>query len=130
TPDALVAWAAEALGFAQVHTIGVGHRLELDGVRLVTTPSTLADEWGVLVEEEGGALAWNQVDTGFRDAKELRGAMGRAMAALGRDEAAGPDLAIVRWQPMLEIEAPTCGRLGFPHRLYRGVLDQVRALNA
>ena len=130
TPDPLVAWAARELGFRSVREIPIHQRVELDRVRFVTTPSTLAGEWGVLIEEDRGPLVWNQVDTGFPNAAALREAMGVALRALGRDPEVGPDLGLVRWQPMLEIAAPTCGRIGFPHHGYARMLEDVVALRA
>lgn len=126
TPDALVAWAARALGFRTVHELPAGQQVALDGVQLLTTPSLGLDEWGVLVAADA-AVAWNQVDAVLRDAAHVRQVLGVGLPALG---SAGVDLAVVRWQPMLEIAAVLGRRTGFPHASYAELLAQAAAVEA
>lgn len=126
TPDALVAWAARALGFRTVHVLAAGQRVELDGVELVSTPSLGPDEWGMVIAS-GGAVAWNQVDAVLRDPAHVRRVLEHTLPAVG---AARVDLAIVRWQPMLEIAAVLGHRVGFPYRAYADLLAQAAAVEA
>ena len=126
TPNPLVAWAARELGFRTVRTVAPGKLIELDGVRLVTTPSLSADEWGTMFATDD-AVVWNQVDTVFSDVASLRAALAASLAALG---ATRIDLALARWQPMLEIAAPLGHRTAFPYRDYAQLLDQAAAIGA
>lgn len=124
TPDALVAWAARALGFRTVHQVDPGQRIDLDGVTLVTTPSLGETEWGVVVATDDGAV-WNQVDTVLRDAAHTAAVRQAALAGCGRSELT---LALVRWQPMLEIAAQVGDATAFPQRDYARLLGQIAAL--
>lgn len=127
TPDELVASAARALGFRTVHVIPPGQKVTLDRVRIVTTPSIAELEWGAVVETDR-AVAWNQVDTVPRDAAQLRAWIDEALASLGRKDQR-LDLALVAWQPLLEVAAVTGGATTFPLRRYRTILDQIAALS-
>lgn len=134
TPDPLVARAARAVGFRAVREIPPRTRVELDGVRLVTTPSRANDapigegalEWGVAIEH-GGAIAWNQVDTIFGSAEEVRAIVAEVRAALGGAELA---LALARWCPLREVEASLAGAIGFPFDAYFALLEQIAATEA
>jgi hypothetical protein len=126
TPDRLVAWAARELGFRHVRLVPPGQLVELEGVRLVTTPSSAPDEWGVLVATHEGAV-WNQVDTVFSGPAAVEQTLASALAAVGAERV---DLALVRWQPLLEIAAPLGHRTAFPYRDYAAILDEVAATNA
>jgi hypothetical protein len=126
TPDALVAWAATQLGFRTVRIVAPGEHVGLDGVELVTTPSLATDEWGVMIADDDGVV-WNLVDTVLRDAAHVRDVRDRALAGMGRIHL---DLALVRWQPMLEIAAPLGRATGFPMRDYAELLHQCAALAA
>jgi len=128
TPDELVAWAAGKVGFRTVHLVKSGQKVELDGVRIVTTPSVAELEWGAVVETRD-AVAWNQVDSVPADAEHLRTFVSVAMAALGRPGGQRLDLALVAWQPMLEIAAVTCRATGFPFRRYDDLLRQIATLS-
>ncbi|MEZ4381292.1 MAG: MBL fold metallo-hydrolase [Nannocystaceae bacterium] len=126
TPDPLVEWAARALGFRTIRRVGPGQRVELDGVTLITTPSIDAAEWGVMVAAAGGVV-WNQVDSVLRDAAAVRDVAARCLAALGADALA---LALVRWQPLLEIAAPLGRQTSFPYPAYAALLAEVAATGA
>jgi hypothetical protein len=126
TPDALVCAVATRLGFRSVQQVAPGSTIELDGVRLVTTPSIDPREWGVMIGCDGAA-AWNQVDTvleGPRDVARVRDA---ALAALGAPHVG---FAAVRWQPMLEIAAQLGEPTRFPMRQYDRVLRDIAAIEA
>jgi hypothetical protein len=124
TPDPLVATVARAVGFRVVREVPSGQRIELDGVRLILTPSRAPEpEWGVLVEAAHG-VAWNQVDTVFASADEVRRVL--ELASAGR----GVDLALVRGAPLLEIEAQIPGSLAFPFAAHEALLDQIAATGA
>lgn len=126
TPDPLVAWAAAELGARAVRTVGAGQRIELDGVSLVTTPSLARDEWGALVATREGTV-WNQVDTVLAGPEEVRRVAAESLAALG---AAELSLALVRWQPMLEVAAQLGRRTAFPYREYATLLAEAAATGA
>jgi hypothetical protein len=126
TPDALVAWAAERLGARTVRIVGAGQRLELDGVTIVTTPSIAPDEWGAVVATKDGA-AWNQVDTVLRGPDEVQRVARRCAAEVGADRLA---LALVRWQPLLEVAAQLGHRTAFPYEDYAALLASAAATEA
>jgi len=126
TPDPLVQWAAHELGFRTVKVVPAGQLVALDGVGLVTTPSVSPDEWGVMMATADGVV-WNQVDTVLADVDAVRSAVATSLAALG---AGRVDLALARWQPMLEIAAPLGHRTAFPYRDYAALLDQAAAIEA
>lgn len=126
TPDALVAWAARTLGFHTVHELPAGQEVALDGVRLVSTPSLGPDEWGMVIAADGAAV-WNQVDAVLRNPAHVRAVLDAALPAVG---ASRVDLAIVRWQPMLEIAAVLGRRVGFPYASYADLLAQAAAVEA
>ncbi|MCH9683607.1 MAG: MBL fold metallo-hydrolase [Deltaproteobacteria bacterium] len=126
TPDTLVAWAARAVGFRTVHMLPPGQQVQLEGVRLVTTPSLGADEWGVVVAADG-AVVWNQVDAVLRDVDHVRQVLSTVLPAVG---APAVDLALARWQPMLEIAATLGRRTSFPYADYGELLAQVAAIRA
>lgn len=124
TPDPLVSDVAGHLGFRVVRRIAAGHALDLDGVRVVLTPSRAPEpEWGAMVETRDGVV-WNQVDTVLSGVDEVRRVA--AEASSGR----GVDLALVRWAPLLEIEAQVPGSLAFPFEGYADLLDQIAAVGA
>lgn len=127
TPDPVVARAARRLGFSTVRELGVGHHVALDGVELFTTPSTAPLEWGAMVATPEG-IAWNQVDSVLPDVAAVTSTLGDAGRAFGRREPLA--LALVRWQPMLEIAAQTGTALGFPYGYYRQNLEQIAAIGA
>ena len=150
TPDPLVAWACEQLGARSVRLVGPGHRVALDGVALVTTPSLAPDEWGAMVATADGVV-WNQVDTVLTDATHVRRVVATCLNALASDRLASSDattdylqtnhlqtddaagrltLALVRWQPLLEVAAQLGRRTGFPYREYAALLDAVVATGA
>jgi hypothetical protein len=126
TPDPLVAWAAGELGARAIKLVGSDHRVDLDGVTLVTTPSIAPDEWGAMVATADGVV-WNQVDTVLADADAVRRVAATALAAVG-----APDLtlALVRWQPLLEVAAQLGHRTAFPYREYAALLAEVAATGA
>lgn len=126
TPDRLVAWAAERLGARTVKLVPAGHKISLDGVTLITTPSLSPDEWGVAVGTREGA-AWNQIDTVLADAAAVREVVDRCTRELGVDRLA---LALVRWQPMLEVAVQLGERTAFNYKEYAELLYGAAATNA
>jgi hypothetical protein len=130
SPDDLVLELAARLGFRTVRRVEACQRVALHGVDLVTTPSVDApQEWGVMVATAEGVV-WNQVDTVHRSADEVRAVLRASGEALGRDLTRGLPLALVRWQPLLEVAAPLCERTGFPFAEYGEILAQIAALEA
>ncbi len=126
TPDALVAWAARALGFHDVRESPAGTLLAFEGVSVVTTPSRAPDEWGVMFGV-GGVAAWNQVDSVFTGPDDIREVAQIATRALG---ARRLTMAAVRWQPMLEIAAQLGESLAFPYAAYDRLLHEIAAIDA
>ncbi|MFV8755980.1 MBL fold metallo-hydrolase [Nannocystaceae bacterium ST9] len=124
TPDPLVAWTARELGFRSVRELPPGRLVELDGLRLVTSESASADEWGLMVASDEGVV-WNQVDTVFRDRAHLRSVVSGGLAALGRSRI---DLVLAQWQPMLEIAAQLGRAIGFPRRAYAELLGSLASI--
>lgn len=130
TPDALVARTAERLGFHTVRLVAPSTRVELDGVRVLTTPSNAnlapiapeALEFGVAVEHEG-AIVWNEVDTVHTSIAELVNEIARALSGKVM-------LALMQWCPLLEVEASLAGSIGFPFAAYARLLEQAAAVNA
>ncbi len=126
TPDPLIAWAARELGARTVQVVPAGQKIALDGVAVITTPSLAADEWGAMVATADGVV-WNQVDTVFADAGQVRRVVAGCLAELGAEALA---LALVRWQPMLEVAAQLGQKTGFPYREYAALLAEVVATGA
>ena len=131
TADPLVARAASRVGFREVRRLDALQRVELSEARLFTTPSfgeTL--EWGVLVATREGAV-WNQVDTVHRGPEDVRATLRAAAGELETESLArGPDLALVRWQPLLEIAVQTAAATTFPLTGYAAALDEIAAVGA
>lgn len=117
TPDPLVAWAAGRLGARTVQLVPAGQRIDLDGLSLITTPSLAPDEWGAIVATPDGGV-WNQVDTVLADPAEVRRVADRCTRELDTHLA----LALVRWQPMLEVAAQLGQRTSFPYDDYGELL--------
>lgn len=124
TPDELVRWACQQLGFETVHLVAPGQQVDLDGLRLVTTPSIAPVEWGVAMATDDGAV-WNQVDAVVRDAEAAGVVAQQALAALGHDRFA---LTLARWNPLLEIAAQIGGATQFPYRSYARLIEEVAAV--
>lgn len=131
TSDALVERSARRLGFRSVRRLDSFDRVELTSGVLLTTPSHGTEvEWGVLLHHEGVSV-FNQVDSiagGPARVRELSSLCARSL------ELAQPslsiDLGLVRFQPLLEIEAQIGQATGFPLRAYAELLDEVAALGA
>jgi len=126
TADALICAVATRLGFRNVQQVAPGSSIDLDGVRLVTTPSIDPREWGVMIGCDGAA-AWNQVDTVLEGPADVVRVRDAALASLG---VAQVGFAAVRWQPMLEIAAQLGEPTRFPLRLYDRVLRDIAAIDA
>lgn len=124
TSDELVASCARRLGFKTTRVVPAGTRIDLDGPRVITTPSAGASdpEWGAVVIGQEGAV-YNQIDTSLGTASDVRRFFDEA---LGRKLTMG----LVRWQPLLEVEAMTAGPIGFPFRGYADELARAAALDA
>src|SRR5688572_29482381 len=105
TSDALVAEVGRRLGFRTTRIVDAETRIDLDGPRILTTPSPGATdpEWGMLVATDDGAV-WNQVDTSLGNVADVNRFFVRAAAALERPRAKLVTLALARWQPLLEVE--------------------------
>lgn len=126
TSDPLVERAARRLGFRRVARLEPLHRVDLAGATMVTTPSRVDfPEWGAALATPDGVV-FNQVDTVLGGAEGAGAVVASIEAAIGR----GIDLALVRWQPALEVSAQLAGRIGFPHRAYADLLDEIAAIDA
>ncbi|MBX7197040.1 MAG: MBL fold metallo-hydrolase [Sandaracinaceae bacterium] len=131
TPDGLIGRTARRLGFRTVHVVAPDTHVALDGLAFATTASSANDspvapealEWGVALAADGAVL-WNQVDTVLRGPKGVLAAVERFEAALTERLS----LALVRWCPLLEIEASLGRAIGFPYPAYADLLEQSAAL--
>lgn len=137
TSDPFVERVCKQLGFSHVTRLRTFDRVDVQGASLVTTPSRGAEiEWGMAVTN-GDGTAWNQVDTILRDSADVRETVSRLGAELRdqRQDWEGDarrviDLALVRWQPLLEVAPMLAGHIGFPLRSYIDILDQAAAIGA
>ena len=131
TADELVARAARRLGFPEVVVLGNLEAHALGDTRLVPTPSFCdVVEWGMLVATADG-VAWNQVDSVLVGPDEIQGILTVAAALLERPALErGPELALARWQPLLQVNAHTSGAIGFPFAAYEGELRRAAASGA
>jgi UDP-MurNAc hydroxylase len=131
TSDPLVGRACRRLGFHDVAVVGAGVRIPLDDGALYTTPSLATfPEWGMIVASEQGTV-WNQVDSALGDPGNVRRILADAAVALGRPELArGPDLALARWAPLMQVDAHVMGRLDFPFDRYAAEIERVVASGA
>ena len=125
TPDPLVAWSARELGFRVVRELPAGQRVSLDGVELITTPSVAPNEWGVVIASEEG-VGWNAVDSVLG----ARSALEQVLSQVEQVCARPLDLALVRWQPLLEVASALAEAQGFPYADYRALLAEHAALPA
>ena len=128
TADVLCGQACQRLGFRHVSLLPDEQALHFEELSLFTTPSHCdVVEWGILMASADGTV-WNQVDSETGSPQRVRETLGRAAAALERpDLADGIDFGIVRWQPLLEVEALIGSAPGFPHAFYGRDLDKVAA---
>lgn len=130
TPDGLVARTASRLGFRTVRVVAPDTHVALDGAAFVTTPSLANDaplgpealEWGVAVATDGTVL-WNQVDTVVPEVAPI---LDRFESVLD----AKLSLALVRWCPLLEVEAALARNFGFPFAAYAALLEQARTIGS
>ncbi len=135
TSDPLVGSCAQRIGFRTVRVVGPETVIDLDGPRLITSPSAgVSDpEWGVVVANDEGVV-YDQIDTSIGSPAEVRAFFERASAALGRPADAALErlltLALVRWQPLLEVDAMLAGTIGFPFAAYAAELERCAALDA
>lgn len=130
TPDPLVAWAADRLGFSTTRVVPPSSQITLDGLRLLTTPSSTADEWGLLVEHDG-ATAWHLIDTtpSADEARQFQHEAGTALGILALPER-GPDLALLMGQPLQEVALALGDPLRFPERDYARQIDLAAAMRS
>ncbi|MDP3273815.1 MAG: MBL fold metallo-hydrolase [Deltaproteobacteria bacterium] len=129
TSDTFVGESCKRLGFSSVHVAAPLERVDLDGVRLVTSRSYTdhVTEWGMIVEC-ANRVAWNMVDTVHRNALDVRTTIDTAAQGLGLASLSERvDLLLARWQPLCEI-APMLGeRTRFAGKAYNATLDELSA---
>ncbi|MBN9164863.1 MAG: hypothetical protein BGO98_20925 [Myxococcales bacterium 68-20] len=131
TPDELVATCARRVGFRTVRVVPPETTLDLDGPRVVTSPSvgTTDPEWGVVVANADGVV-YDQIDTAIGEPADVRAFFARVAAALGPSSEDLVTLALARWQPLLEVEAMLAGPIGFPFRTYAAEIERCAAIGA
>lgn len=134
TPDPLVASCAQRVGFRTVRIVPPETTIDLDGPRVVTSPSASASdpEWGIVVANEEGVV-YDQIDTSIGRPAQVRTFFERVASALGEGHRAGEalvSLALVRWQPLLEVEATLAGTIGFPFSAYAEELERCASIGA
>lgn len=126
TPDPLITRVSRRLGFRNVHEVAAQQLIELDGLRVVTTPSVAPNEWGAMVATRDGVV-WNQIDTVLSGPEHVQRIVQRSLAALGQSRV---DLALARWLPQLEIAAQLGDRVMFPYDEYAHLLHEIMAIDA
>lgn len=133
TSDDLVASVASRLGFRTVRVVPPETTIDLDGPRLITTPSLTEagsdPEWGVVVANEDGVV-YNQIDTSIGSPAEVRAFFQRAFDALQPNTPKQITLGLARWHPLLEINSVLAGSIGFPFRAYHDEIERCHALDA
>lgn len=131
TPDPLVAEVAARVGFRTVRMVPPETAIDLDGPRILTTPSRYASdpEWGLLVATSDGVV-YNQVDTSLGHVEDVERFFARAATILARPRERLVSLALARWQPLLEVSAFTSGDIGFPFDAYASELEHAAAIGA
>lgn len=131
TPDPLVERVARKLGFKWVTRMAAREHVVLEGVHLLTTPSwSNVVEWGLMVGASSG-VAWNQVDTDLRSPADVGNVLRLAASRLKRPKLAnGPELGIVRWNPIRQVEGTTGGLASFPANAYASELNRAAATAA
>ncbi|MDF2697325.1 MAG: hypothetical protein K0S65_5708 [Labilithrix sp.] len=132
TSDDLVASCAQRVGFRSIRVVPAETTIDLDGPRLVTSPSRGGSdpEWGVVVADADGVV-YNQIDTSIGSPDEVRSFFARVATTLGRRDARPlVTLALARWQPLLEVEAVLAGSIGFPFQAYASELEHCAAVDA
>jgi L-ascorbate metabolism protein UlaG (beta-lactamase superfamily) len=130
TADALVGRTCQRLGFRHVSLLPDHQALDLGGVQLLTTASHCkVDEWGVVLATGDGTV-WNQIDTVLGTPDMVKAALSQAADALHIPALAdGPDLAMVRWQPLLQVGAALGNAPAFPHAHWAAEVQRIRATN-
>lgn len=131
TSDELVASALRRVGFSTVERVDTWTTLELDGARVLTTPSHAEGEteWGAMLVE-GDVAVWNQIDSYHPELEQVADTLARSSALLGLDVTRGLPLALVRWQPVLETQACLGRAAGFPFTEYAMSLGRIAAIGA
>ena len=103
------------LGYNTIHPVTTNLWIELEGARLLFTPSDVSfPEMGVLLQDRSGTF-WNQVDT-VLTLKHID-----LVIAL----AGNVDLLLATWQPMLETAVQQNDSLQFPTASYAQVLANI-----
>lgn len=127
SPDPWVCSIAQQAGFRVTRRLEPGQRVELQCGYVVATPSLAADpECGFLVAT-ADACVWNMVDTVFSGPEHVAQLSQASQAAA---DASRLDLALVRFQPLKEVQAALGQNLGFPFSDYEMLLREAIATDA
>jgi len=113
--DGQMLGALSSLGFTNVTQLGDWQEANAAGVTVVATRSLAeAPECGFIIDD-GRTRIWNQVDTVVSPAIVER--INRNFGEL--------DLALLRWQPLLDILPSNGGDVSFPYAAYAEILQTV-----
>lgn len=131
TSDAFIEQIAQRAGFRTTRRLDALQRIDLEGATLITTPpGGDVVEWGVMALTRD-AIVWNQVDTQLRDANAISTLLSSLAARLERPEIArGIDLAMVCWQPLLEVAMQLGEATQFPMASWSSALEKIAAIGA
>jgi hypothetical protein len=127
SPDPFVCETARRAGFRNASVLDPGKRLELQDAVVVATPSLATEpECGFLVATHD-ACVWNMVDSVYSGPEHVQQLSRACRRAAGSK---GLDLALVRFQPLKEVDAVLGQSLGFPFRDYDVLLREAMATEA
>ncbi len=127
SPDPWVCNIATRAGFRTCQELAPGQRVQLQGADVVATPSLAAEpECGFFVAGDS-ACVWNLVDCVFSSPQEVEAL---ARASLDATNTETLDAALIRWQPLKEVDAILGNSLGFPFDAYNTLLQEAAATGA
>ena len=127
SPDPWVCDIATQAGFRTCRVLAPGQRVQLQGADVVATPSAAAEpECGFFVASGGGCV-WDLVDCVFSSPQEVEAL---AKASLDATKNKTLDAALIRWQPLKEVDAVLGNSLGFPFDAYNTLLQEAVATGA
>ncbi len=127
SPDPWVCDIATRAGFHTCQVLAPGQQVQLQGANVIATPSLATEpECGFFVAS-GGACVWDLVDCVFSSPAQVEAL---AKASLDATDEKALDVALVRWQPLKEVDAVLGNGLGFPFEAYDTLLQEAASTGA
>ena len=118
--DEFIIYALRHARFENIVKLEMGDYFEWAGIRVDATHSRSEIlEFGFLISADGVQI-WNQIDTIV--SKEIVQKINARTGVI--------DLALVKWQPLLDILPSHGGNIGFPYESYNKQLNALSVLNA